>query len=36
MLELFLALSKPLQNVLLEKSSFTEEELRSIISKYCM
>ena len=36
MLEFFLALSKPLQNVILEKSSFTEEEVRSIILKYCM
>lgn len=36
MLEFYLSLSKPLQNVVLEKSSFTEDEVRSIICRYCM
>lgn len=36
MLEFFLALAKPLQSGILEKSSFTEEEIRTIIHRYCL
>lgn len=36
MLELFMSLSKPLQKALLNKSLFAEEEIRTIIGKYCV